>query len=147
MKSVAVIFGLLAAGVLLCQSTATSPWIGTWKVNVAKSTFSPGPPPKSQTVTIAEGKVTVDEESADGKTAHWSYAPSNGAEVPIDGLQEASVTSTEKGNMVEHKWKIGKESYTGHGVIMKDGKTMKYVFDGTDAQGRHVHDVTFYEKE
>jgi hypothetical protein len=32
---------------LIGQST---PLQGTWKLNVAKSTYSPGPPPKSQTL-------------------------------------------------------------------------------------------------
>jgi hypothetical protein len=35
----------------------SDPLIGTWKLNLAKSTYSPGPPPKSQTATFqAEGQ-------------------------------------------------------------------------------------------
>ena len=35
----------------------SNPWIGTWKADLAKSTFSPGPPPRSMTVTFqAEGQ-------------------------------------------------------------------------------------------
>jgi hypothetical protein len=30
----------------------TDPLIGTWKLNVAKSTFSPGPAPRSTTATV-----------------------------------------------------------------------------------------------
>ena len=28
---------------------ADAPFVGTWKLNVAKSKYNPGPPPKSQT--------------------------------------------------------------------------------------------------
>jgi hypothetical protein len=35
----------------------SNPWIGKWKLNVAKSTFSPGQGPRSRTVTYrAEGQ-------------------------------------------------------------------------------------------
>ena len=51
---------LLAMSMVLIA--ADSPFTGTWKLNVAKSKFSPGPPNKSQTVTIqADGHVSVEE--------------------------------------------------------------------------------------
>ena len=34
------------------SSQAADPWVGTWVLNVAKSKYSPGPAPKSTTVTI-----------------------------------------------------------------------------------------------
>lgn len=42
--SVAVLF---LSGIVLAQ---TSPLVGTWKVNLAKSKFSPGPAPNEQTL-------------------------------------------------------------------------------------------------
>ena len=33
-------------------SAQNEPYVGTWELNLAKSTFSPGPPPKSQTLTF-----------------------------------------------------------------------------------------------
>src|SRR3979409_560045 len=48
----------LFAGAILAIGTgaafAADTAVGTWKLNVAKSTFSPGPAPKSQTRTYAE---------------------------------------------------------------------------------------------
>src|SRR5882672_9080670 len=45
--------------------------IGTWKLNLAKSKFSPGPAPKSQTRTYVESAqgitLTVNTTAADGK--------------------------------------------------------------------------------
>ena len=43
------------AALLLCFAVglwAADPWIGTWKLNVAKSKFSPGPPPQSRIRTV-----------------------------------------------------------------------------------------------
>src|SRR6266849_9491895 len=47
-KRIAVVFvalaALLAAG-STAQAQSPDPWFGTWKVNLAKSTYSPGPKP------------------------------------------------------------------------------------------------------
>jgi len=49
---------VLALGVLLgldivnASAQATDPRLGTWKLNVAKSKYEPGPAPKSLTVKI-----------------------------------------------------------------------------------------------
>jgi hypothetical protein len=49
------VFATAAPQVGLTQS---NPLIGTWKLNLAKSKFSPGPPPKSQTLTFeGRGKI------------------------------------------------------------------------------------------
>ena len=46
---------VVGAGVLIAAVLATAqskdPFVGTWRLNVAKSKYSPGPPPKSQTTT------------------------------------------------------------------------------------------------
>ena len=44
--------GILALGLTLSvNAQAPQGLIGTWKLNVAKSKFSPGPAPKSMTIT------------------------------------------------------------------------------------------------
>jgi hypothetical protein len=49
--------------------------------------------------------------------------------------------------MVDHTWKIGSGTETGHGVVSKNGKTMKYTMTGTNAQGQPVHTVAIFEKQ
>ena len=48
-------FGALyvVVGLLVTTSSlwAADPFVGTWKLNLAKSKYSPGPPPKNLTVT------------------------------------------------------------------------------------------------
>ena len=53
------------------------PLLGTWKLNLAKSKYSPGMPPKSQTLKFeAQGdalKITADTANADGTVAHLEH--------------------------------------------------------------------------
>src|SRR5437868_1444573 len=48
--------------------------LGTWKLNLAKSTYSPGPPPKSNNVKWERWedgfKITTDGIDAQGKATH-----------------------------------------------------------------------------
>ena len=52
-------------------------WVGTWKMNLAKSKFSPGtPPPKSATIAKHPGrrrggiKIVTDGANAEGQVTH-----------------------------------------------------------------------------
>jgi hypothetical protein len=139
-------FGLLILCALALVA-ADNPFVGTWKLNVAKSKFSPGPPLQSQTVTIgADNKVEVSGTDGKGQTVNWSYIATPGT-ATITGLPDASVIETRKGNTVDHTWKFGKATQTGHGVISKDGKTMIYTRKGTHADGKKVSNRSVYEKQ
>ncbi|HEX7528268.1 MAG TPA: hypothetical protein VF425_04110, partial [Thermoanaerobaculia bacterium] len=64
--------GSLCSVMLLSGSMALAAdnWIGTWKLNVAKSKYTPGPGPKSQTLkfeaTPAGIKLSTDGVNAEG---------------------------------------------------------------------------------
>src|SRR3954471_12837002 len=85
----------LAAGiiVLACGGAAAQsadPAVGVWKLNVAKSSFRPGPAPKEITVTIeAAGpgrKVTVDGVAGDGSPLKWGYSGNfDGKDIRLTG--------------------------------------------------------------
>ena len=80
----------------LALSQSTDPWIGTWKLNVAKSTFSPGPPPGSNTVKIevvAGGgqKQTFDGINAQGRPFHSERVTKfDGADVRLEAVSPPS---------------------------------------------------------
>ncbi|MDA1095137.1 MAG: hypothetical protein O3A25_17990, partial [Acidobacteria bacterium] len=44
---------VVASAFAVTVSAQTNSEVGTWKINLAKSTFSPGPAPKSRTVVYA----------------------------------------------------------------------------------------------
>jgi hypothetical protein len=52
---------LLATAVPKIGLAQSNPLVGTWKLNLAKSKFMPGPPPRSTTLTFAgEGENLTD---------------------------------------------------------------------------------------
>ena len=139
---------LASALVLAAQTDQNNPFVGTWKLNVAKSKFSPGPGPKSETVTIAaDGKVSVQDTNEEGKSVEWSFTPSGDTAVPIEGMENSTVIEKRSGNTVDHTWKMNGGNSTGHGVVSKNGKTMKYTMTGTNSQGQPIHDVLIFEKQ
>src|SRR3954447_24747514 len=88
----AVLAALLVAVPHPASSQSPDPLLGSWKVNVAKSKYSPGPPPKSQTLKwdrVQGGLLfTVDQVSADGRTTHGeTLEKADGSEAPVKGSQ------------------------------------------------------------
>jgi hypothetical protein len=69
-----IALGCIALCFVVGVALAADVSLGTWKVNVAKSNYSPGPAPKAQTVKYeATGdnmKITVDGTDAAGKPIH-----------------------------------------------------------------------------
>ena len=91
------IIGLLATAFAAVSTTAqaqaTDPWVGTWKTNLAKSTYTPGPTPKvAATVKLdsAPGgglKLTIDGADAQGKPHTLKASlPSTGKTLQSTGL-------------------------------------------------------------
>jgi hypothetical protein len=68
---------VLGVFVFVGSLIAADPAIGTWKLNPAKSKFSPGPPPQSATVTYeasGEGvRRTGEAANADGTKNSFEY--------------------------------------------------------------------------
>ena len=137
------------APALAAEDKKVDPSIGTWKLNVAKSKFNPGPPPTSMIVTIADdGKVTVAEVSATGESINYSFKPSPGTAVPIDGMENATLSETKIDDRhVDHTWKFGESTMTGKAAIAKNGKTMTYRTEGSNPKGKPVHNVELFEKQ
>ena len=53
--------------------------VGTWKLNVAKSKYSPGPAPKDGTLTVESEpnglKITIHGTDAESKPVHMEFSP------------------------------------------------------------------------
>ena len=130
--------------------------VGTWKLNLAKSSFSPGPAPKSQTLKIEawgdDGlKYAADGVGPDGKPTHAEFqAKFDGKDVPFKGNPDADTLAYKRidGNTLEATTKMkGKTTLTAKVVVSKDGKTRTVTQTGTDAQGRTTKNVLVYEKQ
>ena len=147
------VLGLFAIALPVAVNAQGDPSIGTWKLNVEKSKFSPGPPPKSNMVTIeAKGDqthVTVKGVSATGSPTSSDYSYRfDGKDYPVTGSADYDTMSlTRKANVIEGvRKKDGKVVQNYKRVISPDGKTMTVTTSGTNAQGK-FNNVAVYEKQ
>jgi hypothetical protein len=81
----------------------SNPWIGTWKANLAKSTSSPGPLPRSATLTLqAEGqglRDTFDVIDAQGNpTKNSLVIYDDGKSYPVTGVTAYDAVSYKRVN-------------------------------------------------
>src|SRR3989475_11753438 len=117
---------------------------GTWKMNAAKSKYSPGPTPKSITVKIdSDGdNIKLNSEGIDaaGNPTHVEYtAKYDGKDYPITGLPNADTIAIERLDATTSRSTIKKGDQTAMNVtskISKRGKSTTSTFRGKDGQGQ-----------
>ena len=134
---------------------AADNWLGTWKMNAAKSKFKPAPGPQSQTLTFeatAEGtKLTSETVDADGKAIHGGYVSRfDGKDVPWEGNPNADTASSKRINASTYvnTWKMGgKATITSKVRVSKDGKTLTINQTGRNSKGVTVHSTVVYDKQ
>jgi hypothetical protein len=147
------LFCLVLVFIIMCTLVAQAQHInaftGKWKMNRAKSTFSPGPAPRSQILTFApDGTFTLEGVDAEGKPVGWSHPWSGGAEVPIHGVENETSITNIRGNTLGETIKSGtKIVETVHAVVSKDGRTLRATLTAIDNKGRHVRNVGVFEKQ
>ena len=142
---------LIASAVAFAASDA---WMGTWKLNEAKSKLGAGGP-KNDTVTYeAEGdqiKVTIEGMQGDGtKTKTEWTGKFDGKDYPSTGNPNEDMRSVKQVNArtldVTSK-KGDKVVLTAHVVVSADGKTRKVTASGTGADGKKWKSVAIYDKQ
>ena len=129
--------------------------MGTWKLNVAKSQFSPGPPPQSLTVKVEPSgqgeKVSTEGVNADGtRTATQYTANFDSKDYPLTGSAVADTVSLKRidGRTTDRTdKKAGSVAQTLKRVVSQDGKTMTVTVKGKNAQGQDVNNTLVFEKQ
>jgi len=132
--------------------------IGTWNVNLAKSSYTPAPMPlKSLSVVREEApdgvKATLTGERTDGSAINASYtAKYDGSPARVTGVGTPYDTISIKqvdANTFTYEAKQTNGKYRSHGrsVVSKDGKTMTTKARGTDANGKPMTLTLVYEKQ
>jgi hypothetical protein len=143
---------LLSAGVL---AQANSPEIGTWVLNVAKSTYSPGGPPKSEVRTYeAMGnaiKVTVKLEDPSGHTAvaRVTYT-ADGKVTGITGnpgYDQIVVRRLSGNEFRTTNLRNGKPVAETVAVVSGDRSTLTITQDITMGNGIKIHNVEVFDKQ
>jgi hypothetical protein len=129
--------------------------VGTWTLDAAKSSFSPGPAPKSMTIVYsaagADGvKIVVDMTPPDGAAQHWEMtAHYDGKEYPVTGNPTADTISIKQIDDLNGEStfkKDGKVTATNVRKLSADGKTLTITSKGTTVDGKPRHDVQVFTK-
>jgi hypothetical protein len=138
----------LALGVVLAaacgaRAQAPDPFLGSWKLDIAKSTLV-GPAPKSLTVAIEPAgearKVTVDGVGVKGESFKWGYtATLDGKDAVVTGTPAFDTASISQSNpresSVTYK-KAGKVVSTLKTAVSADGKTMTVTSTPAEPAGK-----------
>ena len=155
------LLALVALAICLVAPTLmkadASALVGTWKLNVAKSTFSGATAPKNMTRTItADGDnvtYSFDCVAADGSPLKYSFT------VKYDGKDYAITGTGPNGSdhinlkqvnshMTQGTLKIGdKVVATVHTTVSHDGKTTTVNSKGTDKDGKPLKQNQVYDKQ
>ena len=151
---------LLTLALALPVYAEDNPFIGTWKLNLEKSKFDPGPAVMSRVVRIeAAGdavKFSVDQVDADGKHATVVETPKlDGKDYPRRGTggigpnfaDTIAFRRIDTYTMEETLKKAGKVVAAIRQVVSNDSKTRTATqIMGTNARGQAVHDVLVFDK-
>ena len=154
-RTLAVAVAVAVVAAFATPAFAQNP-VGVWKANMAKSKYSPGPAPKSSTITttaVAGGSYkTVNE------TVPATGAPTK-SEVTykMDGKDNKAIGNANADMQAYtavdgRHWTVvsklkGKVTLTSKIEVAADGKSRVTTQTGTDAQGKPVNNVIWYDKQ
>jgi hypothetical protein len=151
-KTTGLTLALCFFGAAFCF--ADDPQMGTWKLNEAKSKFTPGTGKNHTVVYEASGdnvKVTVDGTDKDGKSTHNEWTGKfDGKDYAVTGDPTSDMRSyTKVGDRVLKLTvkKDGKVTVTGRIVVSADGKSRTVTASGTNAEGKSFKNTAVYDKQ
>ena len=155
MKRRVIILGAIVFCFAASGAFAADAFSGTWKLNLAKSKYDPGPPPKGPNSTKIEAvdgglKFTNVGVNSEGNPTHneWS-GKFDGKDNPVKGDPNRDTAALKKIDdytiEITNK-KDGKVTTTSRAVFSRDGKTRTQTTTGTNVKGIKVNNVTVSEK-
>lgn len=157
MKRTALVAGLLVFMVPQFTVAQIQNFVGTWKADVAKSRYQPGPGPNSEILrfeAVGSGfKVSLDGVNEQGPYHSEGTGKFDGVDVPVvaSPARQARFTYAFTG-IDDHTWEIvikvnGERRILVHNVVSDDGKTMRSVSTAVTNQGQVTSQIVIYEKQ
>lgn len=154
-----VAIAILTGAMLLPRTAAAqdyAPWLGTWSLNLARSSYDPGPPPyRRSTFTIAlsgEGVTVVyDMVHVRGGITHLEWTGQFDArDYPVQGVEEYITYAYNR--IDDRTYDIvvkldGSVAATSRVVLSPDGRTITTITNGTNALGYKVSSTTVFDKQ
>jgi len=151
-RRIAITLALCFVGAALCL--AADGFLGTWKLNEAKSKLTAGTAKNSTVVYSAMGDnmmVTIDGTDAAGKPSHTEWTGKfDGKDYPVTGDSASdtrAVTKVDDHTLTFSVKKGDKVLFTGRIVLSADGKSRTVTTEGTDAAGKKISATAVYDKQ
>ena len=146
---------LVGSGLLLAQGEQ---FVGTWKLNVAKSKFGNAAAPKNETRTVeAQGngaKYSFEGVVGDGSRIAYSYTTNyDGKDATIsgvgapDGADTIALKRVNANTVTFTQKKSGEVVDTGRRTVSRDGKVVTITIKGTDDHGQPTSTTTVWDKQ
>jgi hypothetical protein len=151
-----ILIGVICVASLVTTVFATDNFTGTWKLNLEKSEYTPGPPPKSLTSRVEvmgdtvnftfdgydfTGKATIPDELSiklDGKDYPIAADDLTRDTVAMKKIDDYTIEETNK--------KGGKVTTITRTVYSRDGKSRTATTTGMNAQGQRVNNVAVFDR-
>lgn len=158
MKRSLVVLLVFSCAVAFSQKktkAGTDPWVGTFKLDVAKSKIS-GQPPQEETVSVASAtrdsiKYTIGGKDAQGNSYTMNYDGKVGTASPqmAEGKEIAKITYQMPSSHQFTSQGHGADGSTSTGAITlsKDGKTITVQEHNKDAQGAEHDETMVYVRQ
>jgi hypothetical protein len=154
MKTRTILVTLLLCFVGATVCLAADAFIGTWKLNEAKSKIAAGSLKNTTVIYEASGdsvKVTTDGTDGDGKPSHSEWTGKfDGKDYPVTGdpsTDTRSYKTVDDHTLTFANKKGDKVTISGRGVVSADGKTRTVTITGTDPKGTKFTSTAVYDKQ
>ena len=148
-------FVATVGAIALAFAADSDPVVGTWQLNVPKSTFSAGSAPKSQTRTYTQSgssiTLVMKTVGADGKeaTVQTTYQL-DGKEYPVTGASDYDSLTAKQVNPRTASFTLkraGKAVGTTTRTVSKDGNHLTSKSSATSAKGEKSESVMVFDRK
>ncbi len=154
------IMALVVVMIVACAVAGAddNPLIGKWKINLAKTKYNAGTPPKNQVITydmVGDAlRLTAEIDNAQGHqtnsyTAKYDgkdYAFTSTARDAVQGqtvrLKRIDANTTQRTTYFK-----GKQIGTVTEVVSKDGKTLMRTQKGVNPQGQPIDNIQILDRQ
>src|SRR5271170_5531012 len=146
------VFLLLVAGI--ASAAGYDGFMGTWKINEAKSTVTAGTTKNSTVVYTNDGdnvRIAIDGTDAKGQPYHSDWTGKfDGKDYALTGDPANDMRSykvIDDHTLLTISKKGGKENLSARIVVSADGKTRTVTASGKDASGAKIASTQVYDKQ
>ena len=159
-RSVLMLTGMALLGLAIASfpqvaSAQSNPMIGTWKLNIDKSKFTPGAALRSGTINsqpdgqnIRNTAQAIDSQGNQTTTVFMHIY--DGQPHPTTGASDfdaSTYTRVDANTVILGRFKAGKLVAVGTGVVTPDGKMLTFTTTGTGSTAASATGITVWDKQ